>query len=190
MKLFGKELFLRLWRIIRFPQTEWQTVAHEEPRRDVMTFFVWPMTLICGGAKLLGCLFHEGFRHFGNTILDVCEIMAVMMAAYALGLTLVEFARRRLIKLPDDHSACQLLVGYSFSVLLVLFAFTGLVPELILFRHILQFYLVYVVWEGSSVVTGVSEEERMKFTLLVSAILLLLPMLLQKIMDCVINWLT
>ncbi|GAE21406.1 hypothetical protein JCM10003_851 [Bacteroides pyogenes JCM 10003] len=39
----------------------------------------------------------------------------------------------------------------------------------------MQFYIVYVVWEGAPIVMKVKENDRLKYTLLSSALLILCP---------------
>ncbi|GAE16256.1 hypothetical protein JCM6292_2658 [Bacteroides pyogenes JCM 6292] len=69
----------------------------------------------------------------------------------------------------------QQFAGYSLVVLFLLQIITGLLPSFRIIAWLLQFYIVYVVWEGAPIVMKVKENDRLKYTLLSSALLILCP---------------
>jgi hypothetical protein len=54
----------------------------------------------------------------------------------------------------------------------------GVLPDFRIIGWMLQFYTVYVVWEGVPIIAPVKEELRLKYTLLTSVLLLLCPQLI------------
>ena len=48
---------------------------------------------------------------------------------------------------------------------------------------LLQFYIVYVVWEGASTLMEVEEKDRLRFTIISSILLIACPMLIQFIFN-------
>ena len=74
-------------------------------------------------------------------------------------------------------------MGYSFSVVFALTIVVGLFPEWVLFKWVLQFYVVYVVWVGADVLMHIDEDRRMTFSLITSAAILLIPFLIQLVFN-------
>ena len=60
---------------------------------------------------------------------------------------------------------------------------TGLLPDFRIIAWLLQFYIVYVVWEGVPVLMGVEEKQRLKYTLLSSVLLILCPAVIQIVFN-------
>lgn len=89
----------------------------------------------------------------------------------------------RLLKQEPDKKLSALLVGYSFAVVFALTMLVGLFPAWVLFKWVLQFYVVYVVWVGAEVLMHIDEDRRMTFSLLTSAAILLIPFLIQLIFN-------
>ena len=69
------------------------------------------------------------------------------------------------------------------SVLFVLDIVLGLFPSFFILRWILQFYIVWVVWEGAQKLMMVKEEKLLSYTLIVSAIIILSPIVLKVLFD-------
>ena len=66
------------------------------------------------------------------------------------------------------------------QVLQVLLFFVG---GIIIIAWLLQFYIVYVVWEGVPILMGVEEKQRLKYTLLSSVLLILCPAVIQIVFN-------
>lgn len=182
--MYSKALFLRLWHLLLHSREEWALVASESPRRDVLRAFVLPLTLLCGLAALLGCLMQGGLAA-GVVIVEVCSVMVSLLLTFVIASSVANVLLERLLHVDGDRTSCQLLVGYSMAVCLVLMFVTELFPQLVLFRWILQFYIVYVFWEGAPAFFSLSDEDRMKFSVIASAVILLLPYLLEMLITSV-----
>ena len=65
----------------------------------------------------------------------------------------------------------------------VYMAFTGLLPDFRIIAWLLQFYIVYVVWEGAPIMMKVEEKQRLKYTLLSSVLLILCPTVIQFVFN-------
>ena len=60
---------------------------------------------------------------------------------------------------------------------------TGLLPDFRIIAWLLQFYIVYVVWEGVPALMGVEEKLRLRYTLFSSALLILCPTVIQIVFN-------
>lgn len=72
------------------------------------------------------------------------------------------------------------------TVIFVLEFFGALFLSFFILRWILQFYLVYIVWEGSKVLMNIPEKRLLTYTLASSVIILVSPVAI----NYVFTWLT
>lgn len=177
MKL--KFLFGRLWRLTMSPRMEWENIVNASPADDVASAFVYPLASVCGCAVLIGGLVRNGLTNGGwwISLSQACITAFGLLACFWLTAWAANGVRMRYLQLESDMPACLTLTGYSMGVYMALVMFTGLFPELAVFRYVLQFYTAYVVWQGADLVTEVDEERRMTFALIVTALLLFIPFL-------------
>ena len=77
----------------------------------------------------------------------------------------------------------QQFAGYALVVSFLLQIVTGLLPDFRIIAWLLQFYIVYVVWEGVPILMGVEEKQRLKYTLLSSVLLILCPAVIQIVFN-------
>lgn len=85
----------------------------------------------------------------------------------------------RQLQMDDDLLRAQQFAGYALVVVFILKMVLGIFPDFTILALLLQFYTVYVVWEGGAHLMSVPEKERFKFTLLASAALLFCPWLIE-----------
>lgn len=184
-----KVLFGRLWRIATSPRTEWERIVNASPREDVAAAFVYPLASVCGCAVLLGNLVRSGFADNGwwVALSQGCITAFGLLACFWITAWAANEVRTRYLGMDSDMPACFTLTGYSMGVLMALVVFTGLFPELAIFRYVLQFYTVYVVWLGADAVMEVDEERRMTYSLIVTALLLFVPFLFGFIFNSLSN---
>ena len=89
----------------------------------------------------------------------------------------------RLLGRDTDLARCQQFGGYAMAIIFLLQMVLGVLPDFSLLALLLQFYTVYVVWEGSSTLMEVADEERLRFTILSSLFLMLCPPLIQFVFN-------
>ena len=185
MKIDYKALFVRAWSLIVRPRQTWEEIMQESPRKEVGTTFVWPLICLCGMAVLIGGVIRDGFADgaFWETMADSCIQCVVLFDSFYFVAWGLNMLRVRYQKADDDMPLCTLFAGYAMVVVFALALLTALFPSLLLFKLVLQFYVVYIVWQGADLVLGVDEERRMTFSLVASAIILLVPFILQFIFD-------
>jgi len=184
VKVDFKKLFLRLWRLLVSPRQEWEAIREESPRPDMLMTFFFPLTCCCGLAVLLGRLLREGFGSaFMSGFAEAVVACLGLVVAFYLSMAVVGWAAPRYLHMETDRRDTTLLVGYSFAVVFALTLLVGLFPAWVMFKWVLQFYVVYVVWVGADVMLQIGEDRRMTFSLMVSAVILLVPFLIQTIFN-------
>lgn len=75
----------------------------------------------------------------------------------------------------NDLPLAQQFAGYALVVLFLLKIVLGILPDFWIIALLLQFYTLYVVWEGSTVLMRVSDEYRLRFTVLASVLIIGCP---------------
>lgn len=181
-----KELFNRALILISSPARAWEEIHLEEDRRKVFVAFVYPMIGLCGLSVFIGSLLAKGWsgpESFQFAMTQCCAVAVSLFAGYFLAATLINELRVRLLKQETDVFLCRQFAGYALVVSFLLQIIIGVLPDFNIIAVLLQFYIVYVVWEGSVTLMQVTEKERLRFTLLSSMLLLLCPALIQFVFN-------
>lgn len=181
-----KELFNRALILISSPARAWEEIRLEEDRRMVFVAFVYPMIGLCGLSVFIGSLLAKGWsgpESFQFAMTQCCAVAVSLFAGYFLAATLINELRVRLLKQETDVFLCRQFAGYALVVSFLLQIIIGVLPDFNIIAVLLQFYIVYVVWEGSVTLMQVTEKERLRFTLLSSMLLLLCPALIQFVFN-------
>ena len=94
---------------------------------------------------------------------------------------LVALFTDRYIGREPDRELTDVFTGYSMVVVLVLEICMGLFPEFGILAFIAQFYTLKVVWDGAVVLIKLSEERRFVYTMVVSILLMVVPVVVCRL---------
>ncbi|MGN0310293.1 MAG: Yip1 family protein [Bacteroides sp.] len=181
-----KDLFHRIVLLISSPASAWEEIRLEEDRRKVFSSFVYPMIGLCGLSVFLGSLFSHGWggpESFRYAMTQCCAIAVALFGGYFLASNLIHHYTTRMMGLQAEKSLILQLAGYSMVVIFCLRIILALMPDFQIIALLLQFYTVYIVWEGSERLMQIGEESRLKFTLVSSVALLFSPVIIEWIFD-------
>ena len=145
-------------KLISSPAKAWEEISMEEDRRKVFMAFVYPMIGLCGLSVFIGSLLTNGW---GGP----------------------QSVQTRMFGMHSNMPLTQQFAGYALVVPFLLQIVTGLLPDFRIIAWLLQFYIVYVVWEGVPILMGVEEKQRLKYTLLSSVLLILCPAVIQIVFN-------
>ena len=59
----------------------------------------------------------------------------------------------------------------------------GILPDFSIIALLLEFYIVYVVWEGSAILMKIAEKDRLRFTILSSMLLIACPAVIEFVFN-------
>ena len=172
-----KELFNIAMKLISSPVKAWEEISIEDRRKVYMTF-VYPMIGLCGLSVFIGSLLTNGWggpQSFQIAMKSCCAVAVALFGGYFLAAYAINEMRVRMFGMPSNIMLTQQFAGYAFVVLFLLHIVTGLLPDFKIIAWLLQFYIVYVVWEGARILMNVDEKNRLKFTLLSSILLIVCP---------------
>jgi hypothetical protein len=91
--------------------------------------------------------------------------------------------RVRMFMQDSDIPLAQQFAGYALVVVFMLRIVIGILPDFGIMALLLQFYIVYVVWEGSKKVMQIAEKDRLRFTILSSILLIACPVAIEWIFN-------
>lgn len=173
-----KELFSIAIRLISSPAKAWEEISVEKDRRKVYMAFVYPMIGLCGLSVFLGSLLTNGWggpQSFQIAMTNCCAVAVSLFGGYFFASYLINEMGCRMFGLRSDLALSQQFAGYALVVPFLLQMVTGLMPDFKIIAWLLQFYIVYVIWEGTSVLMKVDERKRLQYTLFSAILLLVCP---------------
>lgn len=181
-----KSLFHTALLLISSPARAWEEIRLEEDRRKVFTAFVYPMIGLCGLSVFIGSLLLKGWsgpESFQYAMTQCCAVAVSLFGGYFLAAYLINALRVRLFMQDDDINLTRQFAGYAMVVPFLLQIIIGVLPDFNIIAMLLQFYIVYVVWEGSRSLMEVEEKDRLRFTVISSILLIVCPAVIQLLFN-------
>ena len=181
-----KELLNITLRLISSPAQAWEEIRLEEDRRKVFTAFVYPMIGLCGLSVFIGALLTMGWggpQSFQYAMTRCCAVAVALFGGYFLAAYLINVMGVRWMRMPDQLPLVQQFAGYALVVVFLLRIVLGILPDFQIIAILLQFYTVYIVWEGSARLLRVADASRLRFTLMTSVVLIVCPMVIEWIFN-------
>ena len=181
-----KSLFHTALLLISSPARAWEEIRLEEDRRTVFTAFVYPMIGLCGLSVFIGSLLLKGWsgpESFQYAMTQCCAVAVSLFGGYFLAAYLINALRVRLFMQDDDINLTRQFAGYAMVVPFLLQIIIGVLPDFNIIAMLLQFYIVYVVWEGSRSLMEVEEKDRLRFTVISSILLIVCPAVIQLLFN-------
>lgn len=172
-----KELFKWVVAIITQPAKAWKELSKKEEKGDeFLTHFVYPLIGLITVAAFIGILFTR--KEFSTELALKSSIKALVsyFGGFFLAAYLLNELWATLFKREKDLKLCQRFVGYSSVLMYALNIVLLLLPVSdFFFLRIFILYTVYIVWEGAGPYMKVPTNERMKFMVVASSLIVLLP---------------
>lgn len=172
--------------LISNPAKAWEEIRLRPNIREVSFDYVYPMIGFAALSVFLGSIFERGWgsaEDYQYAMMQCAAVVVSLFGAYFLSAYLINKVRIRVLEQPDDMLLSQQFAGYSMTVTFLLQILTGILPNLGIISMLLQFYVIYLVWEGSEKLLDVTEDKRAALTMLASVILLVCPPLLRLVFD-------
>jgi hypothetical protein len=171
-----KNIFQQLSRIVCSPARAWDELGQRDEEQE--TFFsryLYPLMGLVALAAFAGVFFSR--KEFDLEIALKSSIKALVaafggfyVAVYLMNeLWMNVFQRQRNVRL------WYYFTGYASSPMFALHILLALLPEFF-FLRVAVFYTAWVIWVGAVPYMHVTEDERMKFTVLASAVIIVAPL--------------
>lgn len=179
-----KKLFKRAILLISSPAKAWEEISQED-RRAVFATFVYPMIGLCGLSVFIGTLLDSGLTpiSFQRAMTECCAVFVSLFGGYFLAAYGINQLGIKMFGLKNDLSSVHQFAGYALVVTFLLDIVTGILPGFFILSWIFQFYIIYIVWEGSSKLMHVDEKKQMSYTIMASLLLIFCPAILEFVFN-------
>lgn len=175
-----KGIFSRVKSLVTTPAKEWNKIKSEQPTtKELFYDFAFPFTALCSFLIFIGRFIDDGFiigiKWF------VVSFMSMSLAMFLGAKILKEMTNTNKSTTETD---CFKMVVYSASVFCVFHSFAGLFGAHSIISNILvliQFVAVWTVWNGTKPIIKTSKANKTGYTLIISLLIFLLPLLLEKL---------
>ncbi len=142
---------------------------------------------LCGLSVFIGSLIAKGWgvvrKSFQYAMTQCCAVAVSLFGGYFLAAYLINGLRVRMFAMDNDIPLTQQFAGYALVVPFLLKIIIGILPDFSIIALLLQFYIVYVVWEGSAILMKIAEKDRLRFTILSSILLIACPAVIEFIFN-------
>lgn len=172
--------------LISSPAKAWEEICQRIDIREVSFEYVYPMIGFAALSSFIGAVWEHGWSNaedYQYAMMQCAAVVVSLFGAYFLSAYLINQVRIKKLAQRDDMLLSQQFTGYSMTVVFLLQILTGLLPDLGIISVLLQFYTIYLVWEGTGKLLDIEEEKRTAFTVIASAIILVCPPLLRYVFD-------
>ena len=173
-------------RLISSPARAWEEIRLQTDPRRVFTVFVYPMIGLCGLSVFIGTLVDYGWggpQSFQLAMTRCCAVAVALFGGYFLAAWLINAFCTRFLHRPSDLPGIWQFSGYALVVLFLLRIILGILPDFQIIALLLQFYTLYIVWEGSRALLDIVEADRLRFTLVSTLLLILCPWLIEWVFN-------
>ena len=173
-------------RLISSPARAWEEIRLQTEPRRVFTAFVYPMIGLCGLSVFIGTLVDYGWggpQSFQLAMTRCCAVAVALFGGYFLAAWLINAFCTRFLHRPSDLPGIWQFSGYALVVLFLLRIILGILPDFQIIALLLQFYTLYIVWEGSRALLDIVEAHRLRFTLVSTLLLILCPWLIEWVFN-------
>lgn len=179
-----KELFNRVVALISSPAKAWTEISEEMDGKKVLGDFVYPMIGLCGLSVFVGTFIGNtaGASAFQIAMTRCCATFVSLFGGFFLASYLTNLLGKQLLNREDETEKTRLFIGYGMVVIFVLEIISGLFSISIL-HWILQFYTVFVVYEGARTLMTVDAKDMTRYSLIVSLITIVCPGLINVIFN-------
>ncbi|HJA84591.1 MAG TPA: YIP1 family protein [Candidatus Bacteroides avicola] len=177
-----KNLFHIAIQLISSPARAWEEIRLQEDPRGVFTAFVYPMIGLCGLSVFIGVLLDNGWggpQSFQLAMTECCSVAVALFGGYFLAAWLLNGFCIRFLHRPGNLPLMWQFTGYSLVILFLLRIILGILADFQIIAFLLQFYTLFVVWEGSRVLLQMTDKIRFRFTMVATVSLLACPMLIE-----------
>ncbi|MCC8132739.1 MAG: YIP1 family protein [Tannerellaceae bacterium] len=170
-----KEIFKWVIAIISQPGRAWRSLAKKEIKgEEFLSHFIYPLIGLLTAVAFLGVLFTRKEFDVELALKSSIKTLVAAFGGFYLASYLLNEVWHSLFKREKNMKLCQQFVGYSSSLMFSINMVLMLIPEFF-FLRIFVLYTFYIVWEGTGPYMQVEEPDRVKFTAIATALIILLP---------------
>ncbi|MCD8041478.1 MAG: YIP1 family protein [Tannerellaceae bacterium] len=176
------DIFSWVIQLITQPGKAWRKLADkEETEEQFLSRFIYPLIGLVTIAAFVGILATR--KQFDSEVALKSAIVALVSAfgGFFLSAWSLNEIGHALLGRAKNMKQWQRFVGYSSVLMFSLEIVLSLLPEFF-FLRIFLLYTFYIMWEGAGPFMQVEEKERLKFVSVSTAVVLLMPAVINYLM--------
>jgi len=177
-----KNIFKWVILLISQPTKAWEQLSQkEEKSEEFLSRFIYPLIGLLTIIAFLGILFTRKEFDVELALKASIRTLIASFGGFFLSVYLLNEAWAGIFKREKNMLLWQRFVGYSSALMFALNAVLMLIPEFF-FLRIFILYTFYMVWEGAPVFMQVGEDERLKFVVISTSLILIIPYLIEIVL--------
>lgn len=176
-----KNILSRIFFLIVAPGKTWAEIKEKDESTDhFLNNFLYPVMGVTA-LSVFGGFFGSDFTlEKGIKLGTICFVK--YFVGFYLCAFLIEEMSLRIFEMPKNIKKSRIFSGYLLSISMVITFAMNLLPNNFSFLAFAPLYIVYVVWEGIKNYFEVPETKKMLSTIFISIVVLLSPMIIERIM--------
>ncbi|MDR0835544.1 MAG: YIP1 family protein [Tannerella sp.] len=175
-----KELFNTAMSLIFKPTEAWMKLRNEqyEDNEKFLSRFVYPFIGLVALTAFIGIFFSQ--KEFNLQLALKSSILSLtsLLGGFFLASYILNEVWNRYFRYEKDFKLCQRFVGYASVVMFALNIVLSLLPDFF-YLKICLLYTFYIVWEGAYPYMKIDENKQFKFSLIATALIILVPLLIE-----------
>jgi hypothetical protein len=175
-----RELFNTAVLLILKPSEAWMKLKNEQEKDNekFLSRFVYPFIGLMAFTAFIGIFLSR--KNFDIQVALKSSILSLTssLGGFFLASYILNDVWNRYFGRKKDFNLCQRFVGYSSVMMFVLNIFLNLLPDFF-YLKICLLYTLYIVWEGTFPYMEVNKTEQLKFSITATALVILLPVLIE-----------
>jgi hypothetical protein len=176
---FSKHILRRIFLMISDTRRAWNIIAAEnKPVSELRKTYVFPLILFCVLVTFLFKMLYTNENAFQIGFLGAFIEGIALFGGYFLSIKVAMWYFKK-----QNYSAnaisCETIIAYSYSTIYVINVAVSVFPSLF-FLKILYVHCAFLVWEGLRTMCGMEEDERGNTVILLTASIIFLPILINK----------
>jgi len=181
-----KEFFERIYRLIIQPAKIWNILANEKEEEIIdnnsfLKTYLYPAIGIVALLTFVGVFFYKKEFDLQLAIRLMIKVLIALFAGFYLASFILSKVMEHVFFMENSYKLCQRFVGYSSALIYAMYIILAIFPDYG-FLQLFLLYTIYIIWEGASDYMQISENERNRFTAIATAIILLSPFIIEKMM--------
>ncbi|PKQ65133.1 hypothetical protein BZG02_04715 [Labilibaculum filiforme] len=178
--------FSRWQHLLLDPKKEWKAIAQEKTNmKSIFIQFAFPVVAICSLLSFIGVLIHTG--SISNSISQlVVSFISLNLGFYTVGKMIELLAPN--FQLQIKLSTIYQLIIYSGAVFCLFHGLAKLFSPYSFLNQIclvFELYFIRVLWLGISQLLNISENKKPGFTIVVSLLILVLPLIFERMFSVI-----
>ena len=180
-----KEIVLKIVQIITTPEVAWRKLSTNENHESFLNRYLYPIFGVISLNSFIGGLWFVAEGNLQTALKGSIISLVTVYGGYYIGSYILnEFLPQ--FGMEKDEPKVQQFVGYASALMYTLFIVLPFLSDFFVL-WVFVLYTTYIVYSGYGVYIIGKEESRMGFTGVATALILLIPAIINAILSFLIN---